>query len=160
MAETSNKKMEYPTWLEYPKPVVRLHLRPGRGKDEIAFLCNPQGLASVAGVLLWLSHFTDPSGVSITALPFVSAQGALALSVVMTIDEQGRQGRLARIDKDREFEWQIHYQELRAVAARLYAAATHLDHVGYIPVPLTDDSDVSLVFESAEPRQPSDELAT
>jgi hypothetical protein len=153
-------RMEYPTWLEYPEALAELRLRRGRGKDEIAFLCNPQGLASVAAVLLWLSHFTDPSGVSITALPFVSAAGALALSVVMTNDEQGQQGRLVKVDKDREFEWQIHYHELRRVAAQLYAAATHFDQVGHVAVRLKDNSDASLVFENTNPRKPSDQLAT
>jgi len=99
------------------------------------------------GALLWLTSFSDYGSLSISALPFVRAEGALALSVADVVEKQAFQGQLVRLDKDRQFEWRIHRDQLKGVAIDLFRVATSPEYVNYFAVYASPDSDIGLRFE-------------
>lgn len=85
-------------WLTYPGSKVQLSLRRDRERDELNVVCNPQGLGSLAAVFLWLTSFSDHGSLSLSALPFVHVEGALALSVAIGWHEQPFQGQVSRLN--------------------------------------------------------------
>jgi len=124
-----------------------LVLRSERPRSEIDVLCNAQGLGSLVGALLWLTSFSDYGSLSISALPFVCVEGALALSVADVMEQQAFQGQVVRLDKDRQFEWRIHADDLKKVAISLFRVAASPEYVNYFTVNVSPDSDVGLRFE-------------
>jgi hypothetical protein len=111
---------------------------------------NPQGLASLVAAFLWLTSYSDHSGMSVSALPFVRVDGPLALSIVMTLDQEARYGHIVRVDKDREFEWRLDDDQLRAVAIGLHRVATSPEYVDWLDVSVSPESDATLRFEVTE----------
>lgn len=138
---------EPPAWLVYPGARVRLTLTRARDRDCLAVIGNPQGLASLSGFFLWLTAFSDHGSLSVSGLPFVAPEGPLALATVMELESDASQGRLVRLDKDQQFEWQVYDDDLQAVALQLHLIATHPDHIDYVEPRLSSESAARLVFE-------------
>lgn len=136
-----------PAWLAYPGALVRLSLAQRRGRACLAMVGNPQGMASLSGYLLWLTAFSDHGSLSLSGLSFVAPEGRLALSVVMEMEREPFQGRLARLDKGEQFEWQIFDDDLQHVAKDIHRVATHADYIDYFEVSLSPDSDAELLFQ-------------
>ena len=136
-----------PEWLTYPGSRAKLVLRADRPRSEIDVLCNAQGLGSLVGALLWVTSFSDYGALSISALPFVRVEGALALSVADVMEKQAFQGQVVKLDKDRQFEWRIHRDDLKRVALILFRVATNPDYVNWFTVNVSADSDAGLRFE-------------
>jgi hypothetical protein len=136
-----------PPWLAYPGSVLRLLME--RGEPPILRVVgNPQGLASLAGTLLWLQSFSDHGAMSISALPFVRPEGAIALSVVMAMEESPYQGRLLRIDHHRQFELHITDEQLSRLSIQVHGLATNAEYLGYSDASVSPDSDAPLRFEA------------
>ena len=140
-------KSAAPEWLTYPGSRATLVLRTDQPRSEIDVLCNAQGLGSLVGALLWVASFSDYGSLSISALLFVRVEGALALSVVDVMEKQAFQGHVVRLDKDRQFEWRIHRDDLKRVAINLFRVATSPEYVNWLTVNVSADSDVGLRFE-------------
>src|SRR3989442_69441 len=140
-------KSAAPEWLTYPGSRATLVLRTDQPRSEIDVLCNAQGLGSLVGALLWVTSFSDYGSLSISALPFVRVEGALALSVVDVMEKQAFQGHVVRLDKDRQFEWRIHRDDLKEVGINLFLMATSPEYVNWLTVNVSADSDVGLGFE-------------
>jgi hypothetical protein len=141
--------MKAPEWLAYPGSEVRISLGQKRGRECIRVVGNPQGLASMAGVLLWLQSFSNHGGLSLSALPFAKPEGSLALAVVIGDEAREYQGRVVRVDRDRQFEWQITDERLATAALVVHRLATNADYVGYSDANVSPDSDALLTFEAA-----------
>jgi hypothetical protein len=92
-------QMKAPDWLVYPGSKVRISLGQKRESDCLRVIGNPQGLASLAGVLMWLQSFSDHGGLSLTALPFVKPEGALSLKAVIGDEVPEHEGRIVRVDR-------------------------------------------------------------
>ena len=139
--------MEPPAWLVYPTSAVKLSFSHRNGRSELRIRGNPQGLASLAGVFLWLESFSgDYTGISISALPFVTVEGPLALSIIFTMQEEETQGSLKRVDKDSQFEWSIYDERLRDVALAVHKVATNAEYIDIFEVYLAPQSTARLLF--------------
>ena len=137
-----------PEWLTYPGSSVRLGLRHQGGRDTIDALCNPNGLGSLVNAFLWLTSFAaDRSSISISALPFVRAEGPLSLSVTMTMNDDSCPDQLVRLDRDRQFEWRTTPEHLKIWALALFRIATTPEHVDWFDARLSSTSDAELHFE-------------
>jgi len=140
--------MTPPSWLIYPKSTARLVLKLANESPVLTVFGNPQGLASLTGIFIWLQSFSDHGALSVSALSFVNPQGALALSVVLTLDEAADQGRVVRLDRDRQFEWRIGDEQLLEVAVQLHRVATSPDYVDYFEPRVCLESDARVRFEA------------
>jgi hypothetical protein len=139
---------EIPEWLAYPGSQVSIRVRAhDPNRDEVVVACNPQGLASLVAVLLWLTSFSDHGALSLSALPFVKAEGPLALAAVIAEESSSFQGELIRMDKGQQFEWQVHENQLTAVAVELHRIATSADYIDYFDVAVSPSSNAVLRFE-------------
>ena len=136
-----------PSWLEFAGAHVSLARKLDGGRDRLIIRGNPQGLGSVAAALAWLGAYSDPSALSLSALPYVRATGSLALSVVLTNSRTPYQGRLTRTDRDAQFEWQIEYTSLCEVGSGLFRTAVLDDSGEYFEPALDPSSDAGLIFE-------------
>ena len=138
-----------PSWLVYPDSRVELRLGTSHEKPELEVIGSPQGLASLAGVFLWLEAYgSDHACLSISGLPFVSPEGRIALSIVFVMGDSPFHGRVVRVDKDRQFEWQVCEENLVKVALSLHRVATNADYIDYLAVSLSPESDALLRFQA------------
>ena len=139
--------MNYPPWLIYPGSAARLTLIPDNPTPTIEMAANPQGLASFSNILLWLTAYSDPCGLSVSGLPFVTPVGRLALSIALEMELGDLQGRLRLLDKDQQYEWQADDDALRALAVSLHQLASHPEDAHYIDADLSPDSGAYLRFD-------------
>lgn len=141
--------MNYPAWLIYPGSTARLRVGHATPRPMIEMVANPQGLASFSSILLWLTAYSDPCGLSVSGLPFVTPAGRLALSIALGTENGASQGRLRLLDKDQQYEWQVDDDALRAVAVSLHRLASHPEDDHFVDVELAPDSGTSLRFDLA-----------
>lgn len=138
-----------PAWLAYPnsKAVLRLGTNQA-GRPELHVACNAEGLASLVGALLWLTSFSDHGSMSVSGLPFVRVEGALALSVIISMEAEKRDyGRIVRVDKEKQFEWRVDDEQLTSLAINLHRIATSPDYDNWLDVDVAQGSDAELCFE-------------
>ena len=85
---------------------------------------------------------------SVSGLPFVRAEGALALSVIISMEaEKSDYGRIVRVDKEKQFEWRVDDEQLTSLAINLHRIATSPDYDNWLDVDVAQGSDAELCFE-------------
>lgn len=143
---------DYPlNWVIMPGAslTAELVMREWTDKPIVEIIGNRQGIFSLGILLLCIaagSPYTD--SLSITGLPFVRVISSLSFSVVVTMKDQDRYGRLIRTDKDKQFEWLINYELLeRDAIALLDVSFTPDGFCGdHFPGNVGPDTEVELFF--------------
>ena len=131
-------------------------------KPIIEICGNRQGIFSLGILLLWLSDlppYTD--SLSITGLPFVHTRSSLSLSVILTMNDNDKHGKLVRTDKDKQFQWLITDELLeREAIALLRITFTPHGYCGeHLHGNVGQDSEYELLFARDDIRReffPSD----
>jgi hypothetical protein len=135
-------------WLVYPGSHLKVALIESVSDASLLEVTgNPRGFASLAGIFLWLSSLTEGHEfLSVTALPFVAVSGPLAFAVELALSSDTRaKGRIVRLDKRQQFEWQVDDETLTHVACEIHGIACRPERE-YMDVSVTGDSDAQLKF--------------
>ena len=135
-------------WLVYPGSHLKVALiESGSDGSALEVTGNPRGFASLAGIFLWLSSLTEGHEfLSVTALPFVAVSEPLAFSIELALSNDTRtQGRIVRLDKHQQFEWQVDDEMLAHVACEIHSIACRPERE-YMDVSVADDSVAQLKF--------------
>ena len=134
---------------------LSIHERPTK-LPLVEITGNPRGMVSIANILLWLaSPATDYDSLSISALPFLTVDSALGLTVLLIPEDEAEnhcQGRLVRLDKAMQFEWQTTEQELIHVALLAHQIGCTPEK-GYFDACFSSDSDADMMFELTSEEQ-------
>jgi hypothetical protein len=142
-------------WLIYPESQVQVTLIEGSAELPLLEVTgNPRGFASLAGIFLWLSSLTEGHEfLSITALPFVSVQAPLAFSIELSLGRPDQtQGRIVRLDKHQQFEWQVDDETLERIACNIHAIACRPARE-YLDISVAEVSAAQLAFRLTSSEQ-------
>lgn len=129
---------------------------PFEGLPVIHLFGNREGMLSLANVLLWLhANSFRREFLSITALPFVQQQGGISISVhVLAVDGTSDYGRVRLSDKDKQFEWELPEDDLKALGLTVHRLACVPEH-GYDRLPNTQRGDAWVLLELTSNRTES-----
>jgi len=114
------------TLLTLPRAAVAVSMDTGNAPAwRIRLLGNREGMASLSSALLWLhANAYRREFLPLTALPFVEPEGELAITVRVSEREGGGDfGRVRRLDRVAEFEWEMTGDDLQGLALRLHHLA-------------------------------------
>lgn len=138
-------------WLILPDShlYISLHERPSK-LPRIEITGNPRGMVSIANIFLWLaSPTTDFDSISITALPFISVDSALSLTAHLLPEDEVEtkyHGKLVRLDKSVQYEWQASEQQIINVTLLVHQLGC-TPETGDYGVSLNPNSDADMRFE-------------
>ena len=97
---------------------------------RLRLFSNRQGVASLAGVLLWLhANAYRREFLSLTALSFIEPEDETALVIRVSTVESGEGfGQLRHLDDASELEWELLEDGLQKFALRLHHLASVPEH--------------------------------
>src|SRR5215207_276698 len=87
---------------------------------------NREGMASLAGILLWLhANAYRREFLTLTGLSFVQPDARLALTLRVSAGKSGGDfGHVRRLDQSSEFEWELAEDDLQRLALKLHHLAS------------------------------------
>lgn len=111
-------------------PDAAVHVRLSREPRELQIFGNRAGLLSLANTLLWLrANAFRREFLSLGELPFVRLELPLSVYLWVACEEPtGRDGKVAMVDQDTQFEWAITEDDLQRVALLIHCLACKPEH--------------------------------